>query len=163
MLLSRDHVRWYFHLLSLLYCSFCYSCLLVFFFSSRRRHTICALVTGVQTCALPISRSLIGPEGVPAGPIHDLAQVFADPQVLARGMRFRPEGASIDGVASPIVIDRARMVARTGAPPLGSQRPEVAVAHPSVLIERNRDAPRAWRKPAGYTHLAPHQTAKGTA
>src|SRR3546814_9032259 len=28
---------------------------LYFFFSSRRRHTICALVTGVQTCALPIS------------------------------------------------------------------------------------------------------------
>src|SRR3546814_9000579 len=30
-----------------------YLCL-VFFFSSRRRHTRCALVTGVQTCALPI-------------------------------------------------------------------------------------------------------------
>src|SRR3546814_3172282 len=29
--------------------------LLDFFFSSRRRHTRCALVTGVQTCALPIS------------------------------------------------------------------------------------------------------------
>src|SRR3546814_3144592 len=28
---------------------------LVFFFTSRRRHTRCALVTGVQTCALPIS------------------------------------------------------------------------------------------------------------
>src|SRR3546814_7670865 len=28
--------------------------LLFFFFSSRRRHTSCALVTGVQTCALPI-------------------------------------------------------------------------------------------------------------
>src|SRR3546814_3068739 len=28
---------------------------LIFFFSSRRRHTRCALVTGVQTCALPIS------------------------------------------------------------------------------------------------------------
>src|SRR3546814_2433784 len=27
----------------------------IFFFSSRRRHTSCALVTGVQTCALPIS------------------------------------------------------------------------------------------------------------
>src|SRR3546814_10531494 len=26
----------------------------MFFFSSRRRHTRCALVTGVQTCALPI-------------------------------------------------------------------------------------------------------------
>src|SRR3546814_9624326 len=29
---------------------------LLFFFSSRRRHTRCSLVTGVQTCALPISR-----------------------------------------------------------------------------------------------------------
>src|SRR3546814_4799482 len=28
----------------------------IFFFSSRRRHTRCALVTGVQTCALPILR-----------------------------------------------------------------------------------------------------------
>src|SRR3546814_20471379 len=31
-----------------------YSCACVFFLSSRRRHTRCALVTGVQTCALPI-------------------------------------------------------------------------------------------------------------
>src|SRR3546814_13477096 len=31
-----------------------------FFFSSRRRHTRCALVTGVQTCALPI----YGPDGL---------------------------------------------------------------------------------------------------
>src|SRR3546814_2290539 len=29
-------------------------CVHFFFFSSRRRHTRCALVTGVQTCALPI-------------------------------------------------------------------------------------------------------------
>src|SRR3546814_8095353 len=29
-------------------------CHVLFFFSSRRRHTRCALVTGVQTCALPI-------------------------------------------------------------------------------------------------------------
>src|SRR3546814_4073409 len=33
----------------------CIFCLLLFF-SSRRRHTRCALVTGVQTCALPISQ-----------------------------------------------------------------------------------------------------------
>src|SRR3546814_3245015 len=33
-------------------CGFC--AFVVFFFSSRRRHTRCALVTGVQTCALPI-------------------------------------------------------------------------------------------------------------
>src|SRR3546814_8399260 len=39
-------------------CSVCY--ILFFFFSSRRRHTRCALVTGVQTCALPISRHNAG-------------------------------------------------------------------------------------------------------
>src|SRR3546814_3336324 len=33
-------------------------CVCIFFFSSRRRHTRCALVTGVQTCALPISLRL---------------------------------------------------------------------------------------------------------
>src|SRR3546814_3210980 len=31
---------------------------LCFFFSSRRRHTRCALVTGVQTCALPILKTV---------------------------------------------------------------------------------------------------------
>src|SRR3546814_2313413 len=31
-----------------------YDVIYLFFFSSRRRHTRCALVTGVQTCALPI-------------------------------------------------------------------------------------------------------------
>src|SRR3546814_7438977 len=39
--------------------------LFVFFFSSRRRHTRCALVTGVQTCALPIWRT---PSGLPRLP-----------------------------------------------------------------------------------------------
>src|SRR3546814_8144028 len=42
----------------MMYCELLYVCvyfLVVFFFvSSRRRHTRCALVTGVQTCALPI-------------------------------------------------------------------------------------------------------------
>src|SRR3546814_15255846 len=33
-----------------------------FFFSSRRRHTRCALVTGVQTCALPILMRKLLPE-----------------------------------------------------------------------------------------------------
>src|SRR3546814_4994018 len=35
-----------------------------FFFSSRRRHTSCALVTGVQTCALPISFQLARDQAV---------------------------------------------------------------------------------------------------
>src|SRR3546814_5707119 len=40
------------------------------FFSSRRRHTRCALVTGVQTCALPISGDLTATRSLGA---HDLA------------------------------------------------------------------------------------------
>src|SRR3546814_1592016 len=44
----------------------------VFFFSSRRRHTRCALVTGVQTCALPISWPLesTNPAVLPAAGLH---------------------------------------------------------------------------------------------
>src|SRR3546814_9825673 len=38
---------------------------MLFFFSSRRRHTMCALVTGVQTCALPIYTLLVA--GSPSG------------------------------------------------------------------------------------------------
>src|SRR3546814_2828659 len=48
--------------------------LFFFFFSSRRRHTRCALVTGVQTCALPIctwSRCVSGGLRGAATPTHD--------------------------------------------------------------------------------------------
>src|SRR3546814_16091592 len=52
----------------------------MFFFSSRRRHTSCALVTGVQTCALPI---LDGGTGHPlcdgalhTAPLQALAALF---------------------------------------------------------------------------------------
>src|SRR3546814_2158215 len=39
-----------------------------FFFSSRRRHTRCALVTGVQTCALPICQGVRGDPQLQGGP-----------------------------------------------------------------------------------------------
>src|SRR3546814_9699474 len=45
-----------------------------FFFASRRRHTRCALVTGVQTCALPIS--CLTPIG--AADADDLLRVLAE-------------------------------------------------------------------------------------
>src|SRR3546814_6729521 len=52
---------------------FCFvDLLIIFFFSSRRRHTRCALVTGVQTCALPISLSRHRLVGLaPSGPSPD--------------------------------------------------------------------------------------------
>src|SRR3546814_8380040 len=54
-----------------------------FFFSSRRRHTRCALVTGVQTCVLPILRGgsmVVSPLGeVLAGPVFDCeTEIYAD-------------------------------------------------------------------------------------
>src|SRR3546814_3437666 len=42
-----------------------------FFFSSRRRHTRCALVTGVQTCALPILRGQEGQVVLAAVGVYD--------------------------------------------------------------------------------------------
>src|SRR3546814_6364703 len=41
-------------MLAFFLCMVCVFLVLCFFFSSRRRHTRCALVTGVQACALPI-------------------------------------------------------------------------------------------------------------
>src|SRR3546814_2989721 len=57
----------------------CRSCLGLFF-SSRRRHTRCALVTGVQTCALPIcvfvslEDTIKGFKGIVAGEHDDLPE-----------------------------------------------------------------------------------------
>src|SRR3546814_2410303 len=60
-----------------------------FFFSSRRRHTRCALVTGVQTCALPIVR----------GGLFRLAEAFPDLQLVPAYLdtlhRSMPKGAHI--------------------------------------------------------------------
>src|SRR3546814_18122651 len=56
----------------------------MFFFSSRRRHTRCALVTGVQTCALPISRWLGMLRAIVNGPSHlvSFSAVFGISQTL---------------------------------------------------------------------------------
>ncbi len=56
-------------------------------------------------------------EGVPAGPINDLAEVFADPQVIARGMQIAPGG--VPGVRSPMTFSDADLVLERPAPKLG--------------------------------------------
>src|SRR3546814_1208007 len=52
-----------------------------FFFASRRRHTMCALVTGVQTCALPICL----PPSAPATRADPAAAPCPDARVRPRG------------------------------------------------------------------------------
>jgi crotonobetainyl-CoA:carnitine CoA-transferase CaiB-like acyl-CoA transferase len=61
--------------------------------------------------------------GVPAGPINDLAEVFADPQVQARGMRIAPEG--LPGVRSPMTFSAAELALDRAAPRLGQHQDEV--------------------------------------
>src|SRR3546814_9353331 len=73
--------------------------MLVFVLSMRRRHTICALVTGVQTCALPIY-PVRGPPimVVPLAVLTRVrvaADVFADrnaPSLSSRGARIYRQG-----------------------------------------------------------------------
>src|SRR3546814_6536092 len=55
-----------------------------FFFSSRRRHTRCALVTGVQTCALPISLDALVRQGGEGEITLDYLKILAEPVELAQ-------------------------------------------------------------------------------
>lgn len=66
--------------------------------------------------------------GVPCGPINDLAQVFADPQVQARGTRVRmahPLAGEVDLVANPIRLSRTPVDYRRPPPLLGEHNTEV--------------------------------------
>ncbi len=56
--------------------------------------------------------------GIPAGPINRVDAVFADPQVVHRGMRLDLDG--VPGLASPIVIDGKRQVSDLPSPMLDS-------------------------------------------
>src|SRR3546814_1168288 len=81
---------------------------LFFFFSIRRRHTRCALVTGVQTCALPISED----SPFAGGPSINLAE---SPDALhwkpldTPGIRARKgstSGMKVGGGTQPIRTER---------------------------------------------------------
>jgi crotonobetainyl-CoA:carnitine CoA-transferase CaiB-like acyl-CoA transferase len=67
---------------------------------------------------------------VPAGPINNLDDVFADPQVIHRGMRLAlpsdaAKGGTIPGVRTPITIDGQGMAAERPAPQLGEHSAEI--------------------------------------
>src|SRR3546814_11378226 len=70
-----------------------------FFFSSRRRHTRCALVTGVQTCALPISAT---DHGHPSAATADLDRADAE--------RLYAKVRSGDFTAAEAELFRAQML-----------------------------------------------------
>jgi crotonobetainyl-CoA:carnitine CoA-transferase CaiB-like acyl-CoA transferase len=68
--------------------------------------------------------------GVPAGPINNLDQVFADPHVKHRGMKLDLPSAyaklgSIPGIRTPIMVDGAPMASPRPAPRLGEHTAEI--------------------------------------
>ena len=87
--------------------------------------------------------------GVPAGPINSVAEVFADPQVVARGMRVDlpatgAAGGTAPSVRTPIILDGVAMAAATASPRLGEHTAavlgEIGMTEEEVAGLRGRGA-----------------------
>ncbi len=68
--------------------------------------------------------SVLEKKGVPAGPINTVADVFNDPQFIARKMQIAPEG--IPGVRSPILMSDAELRISKCSPTLGEHTDEIS-------------------------------------
>src|SRR3546814_15704139 len=94
----------------------------LFFFSSRRRHTRCALVTGVQTCALPICRREAA--AVAAGGVDQRGQHAAVQEAAAVEVAFGDGKGDLSEILLPrhaIIADKVGDAA-PGAPRLGGAK-----------------------------------------
>src|SRR3546814_17072649 len=83
-----------------------------FFFSSRRRHTRCALVTGVQTCALPISISAAFPTIPGITPINIACPANAGRSTSYRSAPTAHRGARARMPISIPAISKPRVAVR---------------------------------------------------
>ena len=98
----------------------------------KHRAALVALITSVTvTRSTATWIALMEQAGVPCGPINTLDQVFADPQVKARGMRIdmaHPLAGSVPLVANPIRLS-ASPVRYERAPPTLGQHTDEVLAH----------------------------------
>src|SRR3546814_1965351 len=78
-----------------------------FFFSSRRRHTRCALVTGVQTCALPISSGLLSHDPIRFGASASLVNGALDAFVKGAAIELE-RGVRINSVSPGVLVESLR-------------------------------------------------------
>src|SRR3546814_9678950 len=86
-----------------------FCCSAFFFVSSRRRHTRCALVTGVQTCALPILQALLNPDQRTS----KITRFDVDVP-LAAGLRTVVDGKEKQIAGLTIVVPKGSSSARLG-------------------------------------------------
>src|SRR3546814_3198817 len=77
----------------------------IFFFSSRRRHTRCALVTGVQTCALPISSLWIADEGTDSLTLYGFFKDFS----IEVGETVSTLSLSVEGLSKAMRSEERRV------------------------------------------------------
>ncbi len=83
--------------------------------------------------------ALLEAAGVPCGPINDLAQVFADPQVVARGLRIdlpNSLGSTTPQVASPLRLSATPVTYRNAPPLLGEHTEQVLSRHLGLSPEQ---------------------------
>lgn len=83
--------------------------------------------------------TLLEAAGVPCGPINDLAQVFNDPQVKARGLRIdlpNSLGSTTPQVASPLRLSETPVQYRNAPPLLGEHTEQVLTRHLGLSTEQ---------------------------
>src|SRR3546814_4291486 len=108
-----------------------------FFFSSRRRHTRCALVTGVQTCALPICA------GRPSRPYKAPRRVTEEDARLWLQTRFDVPRGTWDRLERYVAVildemERQNLIAESTRPHIWARSEERRVGKECVSKCRSR-------------------------
>src|SRR3546814_5774031 len=93
----------------------------VFFFSSRRRHTRCALVTGVQTCALPIFDALS------ANSDHETKTMTEQAATASMMKQFADIGLIVGSIMGAVFFTLLLLTGNTMAQAVRERIPELAV------------------------------------
>ena len=113
---------------------------------ANRATLIPALEAVTRTRATAAWVALLEREGVPCGPINDLHQVFADPQVQARGMRVtmpHADGAELALVGNPVRMAATPVTYRHAPPLLGADTDavlqELGVQPAEIAALRDQD------------------------
>src|SRR3546814_6226249 len=139
---------------------------LCFFFSSRRRHTRCALVTGVQTCARPIfaeQHAVTFAAGRAAQGLRPFAAIYST--FLQRAFDQVVHDVAIQNLPVRFAIDRAGLVGADGATHAGSfdltylctlpnmvvmaAADEAELVHMTYTAAEHDEGPIAFRYPRG--------------
>src|SRR3546814_8345754 len=114
-----------------------------FFFSSRRRHTRCALVTGVQTCALPIYEPTIGTGGYARQSLSQddtdwltRGELNGERFLETRAVIFVPTGDGFDKeITRPVIVNHATLTEGQFVFSVGSSLPAAVTLLPTTPEE----------------------------